>query len=182
MAAWDRQPKEPPRAYLHFCTYRDLGPERTLEKARQIHGLALVTLECESARWNWVARCDQWDAHVQAIHDRAFLTEAAKRGRQRAQAFMALLGKSLEALKKVDLEGVSLAQVAQAMKVAAEGMRLEEGLETQRVTMELQDARSVLSRLPAEVRSPLLRALDEHARAGGPDGAAGGVPLGLDRE
>jgi hypothetical protein len=183
MAAWDRQPKEPPKAYAHFCTYRDLGPERSLPKVSQLSAVSLPRLKDLSDQYGWVARCDQWDAHVEAIHQRAYLTEAAKKGRQRAQAFTALLGKSLEALRGVDVEKVPLAQIAAAMKVAVEGLRLEEGLETARLTMEVQDAKLLLSRLPAEVRSPLLRALKEHADpgrdpVGAPLGLSGGTETG----
>jgi hypothetical protein len=180
VAAWDRQEDEPPKAYLHFTVYRDLGPIRTLDNTAKLRGVALPTLLELSAKWNWVARCDQWDAHVQAIHQRAYLTEVAKQARKRASAFEKLLEKSLEALGNVDVEKVPLEKVAAAMKTATEGIRLEEGLETSRVVMEQQDARFVLSRLPTEVRKPLLRALAEHALAGRPEGDSGGVPLGLD--
>jgi hypothetical protein len=179
MSAWDRQPKEPPKAYLHFTVYRDLGPQRTLGKASGICGITEGSLQQESHTWNWVGRCDQWDAHVQAIHDRAFVTEAAKRGRERAQAFTKLLGKCLEALEKVDVSEVPLEKIASALKVASEGMRLEEGLETQRVSMEVADARTLISQLPAEVRREVIRALAEHAAAERSSVVAGGVPLGL---
>lgn len=180
MAAWDRQEKEPPKAYQHFTIYRDLGPERSLAKVGQILGVAVQSLEPKASQWNWVARCDQWDAHVQVIQQRAYLDEAAKRGQQRAKAYTALLGKSLEALGKIDLSRANLGQVAAAMKAAAEGMRLEEGLATARTTLELQDARFILSRLPAETRREVLQALGAELGAGRDPVATGGVPLGLD--
>lgn len=188
MAAWDRSEKphprtgkpwqEPPRAYQHFTIYRDLGPGRTLEKTAEIQGVKLHTLEGISYDWNWVSRCDQWDAHVQALQQRAYLDEAAKRARQRAQAYTALLTKSLQALQQVDLEKATLAQIAAAMKVAVEGMRLEEGLETARVSMEVQDARTLLARLPVEVRREVIRALDSAVRAGEPETDRGLLPAG----
>jgi hypothetical protein len=170
MAAWDRQSGEPPKPYYRFTLYRDLGPERTLEKVGKLSGVSAALCEAESAKYQWVARSDQWDAHVQSTHDRAYLTEAARKGRQRAAAHHALLTKAMEALKKLDLSKVKMAEIASAVKVASEGMRLEEGLETARVSMELTDARTILSRLPAEVRTPLLRALAEQS---GPDGDSG---------
>lgn len=179
MAAWDRQPKEPPRAYQHFTVYRDLGPVRTLDNTAKLQGVSLATLLEQSARWNWVARADQWDAHVQQISQRAYLDEAAKSARRRAQAFTALLGKSLEALRSVDISKATLAHVAAAMKAATEGLRLEEGLETARVSMEVVDARTIISRLPAEVRAGLLAALDEQSRAGGDSDDPERVPLGI---
>lgn len=182
MAAWDRQEKEPPRAFAHFTIYRDLGPDRTLTKASRLCGVTEGSLKQESSAWNWTPRCDQWDAHVQAIGDRAYLTETARRGRQRAQAHMALLAKALEALRQLDVKKANLAQIASALKVASEGMRLEEGLETARVSMEVTDARVIISRLPPEIRQPLLRALADDVAARGREESAGGVPFGLDGE
>ncbi len=164
MSAWDRQEKEPPKAYSYFCIYRDLGPqERSLPKVCQLSAISLPRAKTLSEDYGWVGRCDQWDAHLQSTFDRAFVTEAAKRGKQRGQAFTALLAKSLAALQKTKVEGVALKDVAAAMKIATEGLRLEEGLETKRVSMEVTDVRTILARLPAEVRKPLLLALAQHA-------------------
>src|SRR5687767_9014210 len=102
MSVWDKRTDETPKAYRNFTLYRDLGPERSLEKAGQVLGKTKAALEQLSDKYDWVARCDQWDAHVRQIHDRAFLTETARKGRQRAQAFTALLGKCLKALKNVE--------------------------------------------------------------------------------
>jgi hypothetical protein len=179
MASWDRAPKEPPKAYAHFTIYRDLGPERTLNKTSTVCGVTEGSLQQESARWNWTDRCDQWDAHVRALHDRAFLKETEKKGRQRAQAFTALLTKALEALKHVDVQKTTLEKVAAAMKVATEGMRLEEGLETARVSLEVNDARTLIASLPPDLRREVLRALAADAAGERRPVAAGGVPLGL---
>lgn len=145
-------------------------------------GITAQAVEPQAVQWNWVARCDQWDAHVKALQDRAFLSEAAKQGRERAKAYSALLKKTLKALEQIDLEKATLAQAAQALDIAAKGLRLEEGLETSRVAMEVTDARVILSRLPTEVRAPLLRALDRHAGAGRDPGGGGGIPGGLGDE
>lgn len=182
MSSWDRQLKEPSRAYHHFTLYRDLGPERTLGKTSTLTGLTEGALQQESWKWNWTERCDQWDAHVRNLQDRAFLSEAARQAKERAKAYGALLKKTLKALDQIDLEKATLAQVAQALDIAAKGLRLEDGLETSRIAMEVTDARVILSRLPAEVRAPLLRALDRHADAGRDSSSGGGVPLGLGDE
>lgn len=176
MAAWDRQTGEGAKEYSYFTVYRDFGADRTLAKVQKTCGISDSHAEKLSNKNQWVSRCDQWDAHLQAIHDRALLTEAAKAGRERAKAFTALLSSAEAALGEIDLSKANLGQVAAAMKAAADGLRLEEGLATENVTMELHDVRAVLSRLPAEVRGSLLRALGEYADAAGRSPVVGGVP------
>jgi len=78
------------------------------------------------------------------------------------------------ALGKIDLQNATLAQIAAAMKVAADSLRLEESLATAHVSCEARDARFILARLPAEVRAGLVqffeldtgRSLWEEERAG----------------
>lgn len=176
MAAWDRQEKEPPKAYLHFSTYRDLGPTRTLVKVGKIFGVSLSLCEQESAAYNWVARCDQWDAHLRSTIDRAFVDEAARQAKRRAAAYSALLDKSLEALKKVDLKSARMGEIAQAMKAAAEGMRTEEGLAIAKTAVEVNDARTIIRELPSEMRRGLCSLLGENARPRELAAVAGGVP------
>jgi hypothetical protein len=181
MAAWDKQKGETPKTFSHFCIYRDLGPERTLEKSAKIAGISWAQAQRLSDTYGWVQRCDQWDAQIRAIHDRAYLTQVAEDGKRRAQAFKALMNKCVTALNLFDpsIAKPKLNEIAAAMKAAAEGMRLEQGLSTANIAMEVSDARVIVSRLPAEVRSGLLRALDSHANAGRDSEGDRAVPLGI---
>jgi hypothetical protein len=178
MAAWDRQPGEGRAAYDHFCIYRDLGPGRTLEECRKVAGITMNVAEGYSARFSWVARTDQWDAHVRRLSDRAFLKEAEKKARARAAAYTKLLVKADEALRVFDYvkRPPTLGQIAAAMKVACEGMRLEDGLETSRVALEVHDFRLVIAAFPAPVRAEVLRVLDEYAQSGERSGDSSELP------
>ena len=66
---WGRQSREGERAYAAFLAYRDLGPRRTLEAARESLGKKpgyLKPIERWSARRDWRPRACAWDAHLQA--------------------------------------------------------------------------------------------------------------------
>ena len=65
-ATYDRQEGETNKAYAAFCIYRDLGVDRTLEKAaknfypsdpRQIGARNRSQLSVWSRHNNWVKRC-----------------------------------------------------------------------------------------------------------------------------
>ena len=182
MAAWDRQPKEPPKAYQHFTVYRDSGPGRNLQQTCKITGVSYSTISKASADWNWTARCDQWDAHLQATHDRAMVDEAARRGRRRMQTLDALLGVAAKGLKRISdsldrADGkITLAEVSKAIDVAVKLTRLEEGLATARTDGETNDWKLVIDRMPADLRAAALDCLKE-AAPGDADPPAG-IPPG----
>ena len=157
MSAWDRQPRESARAFHHFTVYRDMRPEeRSVPKAAIAVGISRTRAMELSDQWSWVSRAELWDAHVQAVADRAFLMESARRSRQRAAAAQGLLAVAVRALQAFDVQTAKLGEIAQAIKIAAELARLEEGLETARLRVEVHDARLVLERLPINIRLPLL--------------------------
>ena len=62
---WQRQPGESSKAFGKFCEYRDLGPDRSLEKLRRLHegedGWSRPALHELSERWRWSARAAAWD-------------------------------------------------------------------------------------------------------------------------
>lgn len=64
---WHMQPGESSRSFNRFCIYRDLGPARSLRKARQACGDGTVCLrewELESSEHRWVERVRAYDQHL----------------------------------------------------------------------------------------------------------------------
>lgn len=69
---WERLPGETPEAYGAFCVYRDLGPERGLDKAYRASkgretGGAPGRWNEWSRRWTWLARAEAYDDHLDAL-------------------------------------------------------------------------------------------------------------------
>jgi len=67
---YDRQPKEPDKAWGVFVIYRDMGPERSIRKAeskyKETHGGKGDVNYCEklSVRWRWRERVEAWDGDL----------------------------------------------------------------------------------------------------------------------
>jgi hypothetical protein len=80
---WDRDSGEGEEAWAAFLTYRDMGPDRTLDAVGRRLGKSKVICERWSSRWKWVARCEAWDSHLQRERDRVAAAEAAKWERRR---------------------------------------------------------------------------------------------------
>jgi hypothetical protein len=70
---WDRQPRESARAYTAFCTYRDLGAERSIDKAFRV-GREQTVLRAPRRwfRWSqvfeWARRVKAWDDHLLSVN------------------------------------------------------------------------------------------------------------------
>ena len=84
MKEWERRRGESAQAYKAFCSYRDLGLERTIKAAyhkaikrptQQTSG----TWKAWAARHKWDARARAYDAHIEAIELQAREREIAKR-------------------------------------------------------------------------------------------------------
>jgi hypothetical protein len=62
---WERMPAESDKAFAKFCAYRDMGPQRSLAKLRQLHagekGWTRGAIEDLCSRWRWVDRAAAWD-------------------------------------------------------------------------------------------------------------------------
>ncbi len=86
---WERQPREGEVAYAAFLAYRDLGPSRTHEAARERLGKRpgyLKPIERWSVLRDWRRRPCAWDDHLQSERDKIAEEAAAQWERRRLQA------------------------------------------------------------------------------------------------
>lgn len=130
---WERQPGESSKAYAAFCVYRDLGPERSLEKARKNLGKTRVRrcLEEWSAKYNWVVRAQAYDDYIERKKreekERAIL-EMAERHAKIAVAFQQ---KVVERLRGLDPDQLSPSDLAKWLDVATKLERMSRGEPTE---------------------------------------------------
>ncbi len=116
--AWDRAEGETIKAFKAFCVYRDLGPERSLEKTGEIIGKSGSHMGNFSAEYNWRERAAAYDEYndrvkrekyemeIQSINETH--KEMVKKAREAAIApINSLLGR-LEQIRNSDFDGDSL--------------------------------------------------------------------------
>jgi hypothetical protein len=58
---WDRQPQESHKAFAAFTLYRDLAPDRTLQKVAEELRCSGANVRRWALRWNWRYREREWD-------------------------------------------------------------------------------------------------------------------------
>lgn len=109
---WEKQKGESAKAFAAFAIYRDLGPNRSLQKASQAIAetaprrkveTILQQLKEWSAKYGWVDRCDAYDVYV----DRRFreAKESAAERMARLHGGLASLGTAQLAVRLRGGEG-----------------------------------------------------------------------------
>jgi gamma-glutamyltranspeptidase len=61
MAIYDRLPEETSKAYEAFCVYRDMGVQRSIQKAADMLSKSIPVLKRWAAQWDWAERVAAWD-------------------------------------------------------------------------------------------------------------------------
>jgi hypothetical protein len=138
----EQQPKESARAYGAFCTYRDLGPCRSLKAAaeafyrtsaepsaksrRRPKGTARH-FEKWSAAFHWVERVAAWDRHLDAEARQAQEKACREMAQRHAKEAQGLQAKALERLRSLRPEELGPVDVLRFFVEAAKLERLALG-------------------------------------------------------
>lgn len=130
---WDRLPNESSKAYAVFCIYRDLGPERSLEKLRQNldKPRSRKWLGDWSVKYNWVDRAVAYDDYIdrkkREEKEKAIL-EMAERHAKLARAFQQRVAERLRGINPSEL---SPSDMAKWLDIATKLERLSRGEPTE---------------------------------------------------
>ncbi|MFC1705778.1 hypothetical protein ACFL59_03025 [Planctomycetota bacterium] len=127
--AWERARGETAKAHQAFLVYRDMGPGRSLAKVAQELGKSKALMDRWSARWRWVSRVAEWDAHQQRLlRDEQ---EAARRrmARRHARIAVSFQRKVAQRLRALNPNELSPRDLAKWLEVAVKLERQARGLD-----------------------------------------------------
>jgi len=138
---WHRQPGETDKAFLAFVTYRDLGPERTVQAAIDTSNKTSSGLHRTwtgwSARHHWVQRAAAYDAHLDEVRLNAIEDRVARTTEKHVQAAQSLIDKGLEHLRSMDTEDMTPGDVRMYVADGIKLQRLAMGLSTENCKQEV---------------------------------------------
>ena len=120
--SWERQPKESVQAYEAFYLYLRMGEKRTLRKVEQELNKSHALIGRWSSVWNWVERSRDYDNQKRREEFDEACREQRKMQNRQIQTAMLMQKKALEALREVDIEGLTPNAILRLIK---EGARLE---------------------------------------------------------
>lgn len=137
---WERQPRESSKAYAAFCIYRDMGPDRSIEKVYEKRSKRgpLSRLKNWSVKHNWVERANAYDDYLERKKreekEKAIL-EMAERHARLAMAFQQRIAQRLQ---EIDPAELSPADMARWLDIATKLERLSRGEPTEIGKQEIQ--------------------------------------------
>ena len=158
---WEQQPGESGTLFAHFVFYRDMRypkvtrqvkdedgkikktttetvmdgtvpyEKRSLRKTAEAMGMNKRTIANQSAKWDWVRRCEAYDAHVDRMNREA--NEAAIRKMKQDHALLAqqMIRKATRRLLTMPDDEISAAELARIVDVGVKVERLSRGESTE---------------------------------------------------
>lgn len=165
---WDRQRREPEKAYGYFVLYRDLGRTRTVAKvAVEVHKSRDYLHKLASV-WKWVQRAQTWDREEDRLYAEGMAEQRRDMARRHARIASALLGKLVGRLQNLDLSRLGPGDIARWLEVATRVERLALGLPDSTTAHTGPDGgpiRAEVDQMSEQQRADFFRALMAEAAA-----------------
>ncbi|MEU8333381.1 hypothetical protein [Micromonospora sp. NPDC048839] len=183
---WDRQRREPEKAYGYFLLYRDLGRTRTVAKvATEVHK-SRDYLHKLASTWKWVQRAQTWDREEDRLYAEGLAEQRRDMARRHARIASALQAKLVTRLQSLDASKLGPGDIARWLEVATRVERLALGLPDSTTAHTGPDGgpiRAEVDQMSEQQRADFFRALmaEAAARAGQTD-AVGDVDDPHDRD
>ena len=128
---WERQPDETTKPFEAFCTYRDMGRERSLAKVAEKLSKSEQIMKRWSAKFSWVDRVTAWDDEQERIEREIAQKEQSKAIREmrkrHADLASAMLVKAAKALKAIPDDEVKAGDISRMVDVASKLERISRG-------------------------------------------------------
>lgn len=171
---WDRQHREPEKAYAYFVLYRDLGRTRTVAKvATEVHK-SRDYLHKLASTWKWVQRAQTWDREEDRLYAEGLAVQRRDMARRHARIASALQAKLVTRLQSLDASKLGPGDIARWLEVATRVERLALGLPDSTTAHTGPDGgpiRAEVDQMSEQQRGDFFRALmaEAAARAGQAD-------------
>ena len=128
---WERRQDESTKAYEAFCTYRDMGRERSLSKVAEKLQKSETLMGRWSRTYDWVDRAAKWDDEQDRIEREIAQKEQAKAikdmRKRHADLAQAMLIKSARALARIPEDEIKPGDVSRMVDIASKLERISRG-------------------------------------------------------
>lgn len=106
---WHRRKGESAKAYAAFCTYRELGSERSIDKSFALQSDCETTAGRAYRHWfqwskefEWKSRSDAWDAHCEQLREKEFHKRLKELAHEQAEFAVEEFQRLVRRVRKAD--------------------------------------------------------------------------------
>ena len=124
---WERQEGETYKQYEAFCTYRDLGLDRSQTKVSEQLSKSRALISRWSSMNNWVERCRAWDTEQDRLNRIQQIKEIRQMRKKHATIASSMLVKAAKALNSLKEEDIKAQDISRMVEVASKLERLSRG-------------------------------------------------------
>ena len=124
---WERQKNETSKAFEAFCVYRDLGRDRSQEKAAAALGKSRQQMGKWSQVHNWVKRVEAWETEQDRVIRTELTKEIGTMRKKHVDIANAMLIKAARALSKIPDDEIKAGDITRMVEVASKLERLSRG-------------------------------------------------------
>ena len=118
--SWERQHKEPTRAYGAFRLYRDTPPaQRSIEAIAGQIDLSVRRTHEWAVMWRWKERATEWDDACHRIEDQERLEAIRSMHAMHRRAGRAAIVKAVQALNLVEPQHMPIGAIARLLALGA---------------------------------------------------------------
>lgn len=149
--SWDRQPGETDKYWRNFQEYRDLGSNRTLEKAARNLGIRGGSMTPASHKWNWRKRCEDFDRWVDQEAQLDSVQAVRAMRRRQIETALAMQNLGNKAVEKLEQFEANSAKTGKGLHADEARQMIEAGVKIERVNRGEPD---VVQRVELEDKEP----------------------------
>lgn len=156
---WERQEDESDEAFEAFCTYRDMGIERSLRAVAEKLNKSSQLMGRWSAKYSWVDRAKAWQDEQDRILRIEQIKDIKKMRQRHADLAVEMLAKALEGIQHLTAEELNAVSISRLVEVASRLEQKSRGDTTDAVEMreaEEKQTSPVLFYMPSNNRNPEL--------------------------
>lgn len=128
---WERLEKETPKQYEAFCTYRDMGTNRSIRAVAEKLGKSEQLMSRWSSKNNWVFRAAEWDdeqeRNEREIAQKEMEKEIRLMRKRQAETGKYMQVKAMKALSKLPIEDMKAGEISKLIDVGAKLERTARG-------------------------------------------------------
>lgn len=124
---WERQPNETIKAFEAFCTYRDLGKNRSQEKTAQELSKSRQLISKWSSANDWVNRINAWEEEQDRLIRIELMKDIGAMRKKHADLADAILIKAALALKKLPVDEIKASDISRMVETATKLERISRG-------------------------------------------------------